>query len=172
LLELRLANRGNTPILPTDYIEPVTIRFPEHVGILSAEVAHTKPDNLKVELLLDGLLELQPILLNDGDSVTIRFLLAGAGGQFTVTGRIAGVNRIEEEAREWYVLRWIPVFVILVWVVSLAGTWLLPKEASPTAGYWFFLLVSTALMLAMWSVFRPSFRIPRKWAERFPILTR
>jgi uncharacterized integral membrane protein len=93
---LRFTNSGNVPIVPTDFVETLQVKFGGSAELLSYEITETSPTELRIELTQPGpqAIELKPLLLNAGDSFSVKLLL----GQFTesmqITGRIVGVKRI------------------------------------------------------------------------------
>jgi hypothetical protein len=99
LILVDLFNSGNEPIKADDYERPVRFSL-GHGTILSAEVVRVKPKNLK--LVMTGFerssVVLEPLLLNAGDSITIKLLVNEFGGEFSVDGRIAGVKEIKRGA--------------------------------------------------------------------------
>ena len=95
LLVIRLSNTGNVPIASSDYERPILIRFGEGARILTAEVSESDPKNLnaKVDIHDQGVL-VKPVLLNSGDSITIKSLVSDYSGQLDIDGRIIGVKNI------------------------------------------------------------------------------
>ena len=97
LIQVRIINSGNTPILTNDFKRPVSVSFGEEAQILTAEVAEVNPDGLDVSTKIeDGEIVLVPTLLNQGDSVRLKMLISSFGGQIAVDGRIVGVKDICE----------------------------------------------------------------------------
>ncbi|MFZ3064412.1 MAG: hypothetical protein WA277_03895 [Nitrospirota bacterium] len=71
LIEVRIINSGNIPILSTDYEYPVNLGFGEKTKILTAEVFQTNPKSLKATVNIEGAkVILRPVLLNSGDSIS------------------------------------------------------------------------------------------------------
>ena len=93
---LKLLNSGNVPILPFDFLRPVNIGFGKDAQILSAEIIETNPDNIEASVEVGAqTLTLVPVLLNGGDSVTLKVLLTRFEGDVDVNGRIVGVKQIQ-----------------------------------------------------------------------------
>lgn len=110
LITLRIVNSGNVPITEDDYEFPVTFTFGKDAKLLSAEVLETSPEALKrngrIAALKNKLL-LGMFLLNAGDWVDVKLLVAGFGGQMEVDGRIVGVKDItvvKERRSYWFLL--------------------------------------------------------------------
>ena len=47
LILLRIWNSGNTPILPNEYIDPISIAFGEGAEIIDTDVLETSPSDIK-----------------------------------------------------------------------------------------------------------------------------
>lgn len=93
----RVINSGNTPILASDYEQPVTFEFWDRSSLLSADVIATQPGGIPIKITIgDRLASLSSHLLNPADSVTCRFLLTDSNGQYLPRCRIAGVQQIEK----------------------------------------------------------------------------
>src|SRR2546425_10907232 len=52
LIILRIWNSGNVPIIPSDYIEPITLNFGADAEILDADILASIPDDIKSKLTL------------------------------------------------------------------------------------------------------------------------
>ena len=95
LVQIRLTNTGNTPIVPTDYIRPIAVCMTSEGRMISAAIEETEPDNLGAAISLDretNQISLAPILLNKGDSITIQLLADSVDSTYRVDGRIVGVK--------------------------------------------------------------------------------
>jgi hypothetical protein len=96
LVIVRIVNSGNVPITSADYEIPVSFCFHEDTKVLTAEISETNPENLRASLVIENTkIILTPILLNSGDSITIKMLVSQFDGQISVDGRIIGVKRIQ-----------------------------------------------------------------------------
>lgn len=96
LIEVKLVNSGSLPITAADYEQPVVLLLGD-ARVLAYEVTKTTPKTLKASFTLrDEGLSLTPLLLNTGDSVSIRLLVAGYDSAISVDGRIVGVSTIRE----------------------------------------------------------------------------
>jgi hypothetical protein len=104
LLVLRLINNGNVPVTSADYEREISFVFIDCIKILSAEISDTNPSNLSAEIALkDNNIRVEPILLNPGDSITIKTLISGFKNNIEIDGRIVGVKTIgrRTEANSW-----------------------------------------------------------------------
>ena len=95
LLVIRISNTGNVPIASSDYERPISIRFGGEARILTTEVSESEPKNMdaKVETRDQNIL-VKPVLLNSGDSITIKSLVSNYSGKLNIDGRIIGVKNI------------------------------------------------------------------------------
>jgi len=98
---LKMWNSGNTPILPTEYIDPIRFDFGEKAEVLDTDVLETVPRNIKDKVkaalkLEAGTLILEPLLLNSRDSITLKFLYTRTKltREIKVDARIVGINQI------------------------------------------------------------------------------
>jgi hypothetical protein len=95
LVVLRVFNSGNVPIEGEDFKRPLT--FDLHAPVLGAEVVTTIPPDLPAAVTHDGRqVILQPLLLNQRDTVTLKILLAGPGQRLDASARIVGVPQIRQ----------------------------------------------------------------------------
>jgi hypothetical protein len=98
LLIIKIVNDGNTAIKSGDFEEPIRITFRPEVMILSAETIETSPATLvpKLELSKDQII-IEPLLLNEKDSITIKALLTGFRDDTKILpeARIVGIKGIK-----------------------------------------------------------------------------
>ncbi len=101
LVILKLWNLGNISISPNDYIEPLKLSFGDDAVILDADVLETIPsehlDTVKASLKQDrGSIKLEPLLLNRGDSITLKVLVTQPQitKEIKVNARIIGISKI------------------------------------------------------------------------------
>lgn len=111
LAELSFKSAGNIPIVPSDFVKPLQCDFGASSRVLTAEITATEPEDLGAVIRWHGdgtditdtaRVEVEPLLLNPGDGVSIRCLVTDSTG-FDVVGRISGVKTIEREQvqRNW-----------------------------------------------------------------------
>jgi hypothetical protein len=97
---LRIHNAGKVAITPTDFVRPIIFMFASSTEIINAEILKTEPQNLGAKLsITKNSIELQPLLMNSGDSIDISSLVASFDDNLTVDGRVVDVKmiRLEEE---------------------------------------------------------------------------
>ena len=112
LVEVDIVNSGNSPIKASEYERPISLGFGEEAEIFTAEVAKTTPESLWAKVRIEeNKVLLEPTLLNEGDSVRIKMLVAKFA-QVNMDGRIVGVKEINEfkESRTQY------------WVLAIIGS--------------------------------------------------
>lgn len=100
LLILKFVNSGNVPITSNDFEKALSIEFSGQVDVLTAEVTETLPSNLKTEISFEeDIISVAPLLLNSGDTFTIKILLNEFDNVIKVNGRIIGVKAIEKQEK-------------------------------------------------------------------------
>ena len=141
-----MTNTGNTPVASADYEREVSFQFGDSTRVLTAEVSETHPDNLTASLVSsDRKIALKPVLLNKGDSVTIKALLGEFDGTINADGRIIGVKNIEIR-RESPV--WLLVSMLGGLALSVIGFGLyarsIPEAPPPSTEGWPFMVLGVA----------------------------
>lgn len=150
LLEVKVVNSGNVPIVRGDYERKLELSFGTSSRILTADVTETRPDSLRPELTIDAARDsvwVQPTLLNSGDWFTIKMLISRFDGNVDIDGRIVGVKDIAI-VREGLLSRRMSA-VILTGLLGMAvggvGSWLSDRLAAGPRDLLF--LVAIALLL-------------------------
>jgi hypothetical protein len=113
LVVVKIVNSGNVPITAHDYERPLALSVGAKAKILTAEVSETVPESLQALATIGPDrtdVVLTPVLLNGGDSATIKMLVSQFSGGIRVDGRIVGVKDIKR-------LRESP----LIFLLALAG---------------------------------------------------
>jgi hypothetical protein len=88
-------------ILSTDFVRPIIFIFNSSTEILNAEILKTEPQNLGAKLsITTNSIELQPLLMNSGDSIDISTLVTSFDNNLMVDGRVVDIKmiRLEVEA--------------------------------------------------------------------------
>jgi hypothetical protein len=177
LIQLRIRNSGNQAILPSGYVENLAFTFDSSIEIIDYLVTHTEPGNLGVVLsrTLPNKVEILPVLLNPGDSATIRFIVIGQGSQstsnFSVTGRIKDIKdvtfltaadiqktsptRVVIQLVLWLVVGWSGALMLLILVLVFLAV---IGKATVARVNWVripvvFLVALGALVFSLWALF-------------------
>ena len=124
LIILKIINSGNVPIKSTDYERPINLKLGENALILTAKVTEKNPSGLETPITNEGTrVVLEPTLMNEGDSFTIKMLVNQFDDQITVDGRIVGVKDIQKTTSskvqftlnfDYFGLTLISIFLILL----------------------------------------------------------
>ena len=97
LIIFKIINSGNVPIKSTDYERPIKLKLGENALILTAKVIDKNPSSLETPIKNEGTsVVLEPTLMNEGDSFTIKMMVNQFDDQITVNGRIEGVKDIQK----------------------------------------------------------------------------
>lgn len=115
LVLVKFTNSGNLPITSSDYESPVKLIVVSRLNVarlLDAGVSETYPEGLakNVSVLFDkSAVQLEPLLLNQGDSITLKMLitnftmkegvLKSLADNISVEGRIVGVKEIKDSMK-------------------------------------------------------------------------
>lgn len=99
LVDVTIANTGNTALRPEDFVRPLHIVLPAGATPLSLEVTHSEPPDLGATASIqpDADPVVDPMLMNPGDGLTISVLVANfpGDGEVTLSGRVAGVEEFD-----------------------------------------------------------------------------
>jgi hypothetical protein len=102
IYDVTVKNTGNQPIIESDYSKPLAFYFSTKDEILDISITSSDPPNIGmvVKKISAYQSEAAPVLLNPGDTVAIRFLVAvtdltNLSDHFHINGRIVGVKAIE-----------------------------------------------------------------------------
>lgn len=95
---LRIINAGNVPIEASHFAKPIVITTPQGASMLDVTIkgaGDVEASWAKYELE-DGrdAVEIAPLLLNEGDSIGIDFLVAGEA-DVSVSARVSGVKEVK-----------------------------------------------------------------------------
>jgi len=95
LTVLQLQNDGTVPIRSSDFESPINILFKPKVKLVRAPVVEVFPDWLKPKTQIEeSIIEVQPLLLNPDEGLTISVLSDGFPGVIETQSRIAGIRSV------------------------------------------------------------------------------
>jgi hypothetical protein len=101
LVIIKVWNSGSSPIIPQDYIEPLTIDYGNNIVLLNTEITEKTPKELKINYKIDNnKIVLDPILLNSKDSFTIKAILNEEKCAIELKARIIGLSSIRNIKEE------------------------------------------------------------------------
>jgi len=98
LVVLKVWNSGNVPILPTEFVDPITFNFGDNIEVLDVSVLEAKPEVIKNKIkfeLSSNKLILKPILLNKDYSITIKLLIDRFDNKVNAEAMIAGIAHLQ-----------------------------------------------------------------------------
>jgi hypothetical protein len=101
LVIVKILNSGNLPIPATDHERPICLQFGDQARILSCEIIDRNPKSLQSPKIYvrdenQGNVTMEPVLMNGGDSISLKVLVSEIGNKVDVDARIIGVKDIKE----------------------------------------------------------------------------
>lgn len=92
---LELTNTGSRPILAADFEGPLKIAVAKPSVVVKAQLGSATPTSLEPRAdLIESMVVVQPLLLNPGDVIRLTVVTADARPEYSVRGRIAGVQEV------------------------------------------------------------------------------
>ena len=100
MIQTRLTNSGNQPIRTDDFSRALAFVFDEQTQVIDYTVTSTVPSNIGMVLTqtLQYRIEVLPLLLNPGDTATLRFIAIrndNSAANFRVDTRIEGIRDVQ-----------------------------------------------------------------------------
>jgi hypothetical protein len=93
---LRVYNSGKISITPSDFIRPIIFMFGAATEIINAEILETEPDNMGAKISVSkNSIELQPLLMNSGDSIDISTIVTSFDENVIIDGRVVDIKTIK-----------------------------------------------------------------------------
>jgi hypothetical protein len=131
LLEIRVKNTGNLSIKPDDYIEPLAIRYPNTTNMISVDIIDQQLLGVQIlpEVSDTTKTILSRTLLNPNDFFDVRILLGDGSRDFSMTGRIVGLSKIQISSNP-FGLKELPTrsklgitifYILLIFALSVQG---------------------------------------------------
>ena len=94
---VRVWNAGSEPIRSSDFERPLSFSAAAPAQILTVDTAAVLPGSLTPELVFEAhSLTVAPMLLNPGDSLTLKVLVKDASASLKPDARIVGVTRLQD----------------------------------------------------------------------------
>jgi hypothetical protein len=105
---VQIKNTGNQAIAAKDFAQAFIFLFGKDAEVLTYDVVQKTPDNLKLDLSI-GLgaenatsLQIEPFLLNKGESFILKALVSKFSGEVTIDARIADAKIKNPEATSFW----------------------------------------------------------------------
>lgn len=96
LIEVNIINSGNVAIKANDFEGKISLNFGNKAQIFTSEITKTNPSNLNPTIKINNnTLFLEPLLLNSGDSISIKSLVENFS-EILVQGRVVDIKQITE----------------------------------------------------------------------------
>lgn len=94
---LSISNTGTLPIEKSDFSTPLTISSNQKSKFLSAILTKTIPEGINTKVtIVKNIVEIEPLLLNPNDSLSIRLITSGEKVSPKPIARIKGVASIQQ----------------------------------------------------------------------------
>jgi uncharacterized membrane protein YidH (DUF202 family) len=167
VLVVKVWNSGNQPILPVDYERPISFCVGQPARILSADVTELEPASLSINCRTEGnQIALDSVLMNPGDSITIKLLVRDSVNVICPDARIVGVKTIRQAGSSGRAFNFLSGSALVTMVL---GFYLFfsnlpkadPRPAWPLSVYVGIGLVVIAYALLLFAIVRFK-RIPRR----------
>lgn len=159
LMFIEFSNSGNVPIERGDFDNPVKVDFESPAQIISVVVESEEPEGIGASLAIQkDSVTLNPLLLNPGDKVALKFILSSNTNKFGISGRVVGVKAIYEAIPN-KLYPWIGLLGLLLVAVGFAvAVSYAPKRPDPPPRppeVWFGLIVATVgYVIAVFALIR------------------
>lgn len=97
LVIMKVVNTGRVPIEDKDFITPVSVRFDAESTILNARITALEPPDLPAKTLVEKqCVTVEPLVLNQGDAITIQILVSKPNDGILIGGRVKGIRRLKK----------------------------------------------------------------------------
>ena len=124
---LELSNSGSKPIVTSDFEGPVRISTASPSSLLKVRTTSPTPLSLEPSVsLAEGVISLQPLLLNPGDTIRIIVVAGNSKPMFAARARVAGVaeiNIVDEQVgrdtKSLWLGRCVTVLLLTLYIVNM-----------------------------------------------------
>ena len=101
LVEVKLKNTGNVPILDEDFERPLSFDLGPGATAMSVDVVDVEPAELRPEVRVEkNEALLMPLLLNPGDQLALKMLVRNLNGSVDCHYRIVGISKLIDEGAQ------------------------------------------------------------------------
>lgn len=124
LVQIRILNSGTDPIPTADFFRPVSFSISETARIVEGSVSEENPSNIGAQLeVTEHRVTLVPTLMNGGDSLVVKLLIADFDGIISADARIQGTELRPRGYLNGYLRnsRWAAVLQFAVEMLSAMG---------------------------------------------------
>lgn len=124
LVIMKIVNNGSVPLESSDFENPIIVSLNDNAKILDAQIIETVPGSLQPILShQESSLAVEPLLLNNGDYITIKAVVTHYKSPPEVKARIVGVKNVSRislpETESAYESIPIPITIIAAGVAGL-----------------------------------------------------
>ena len=124
---LELSNSGSKPIATSDFEGPIRISTGSPSKLVKVRTTSSTPPSLEPAVsLAEGVVLLQPLLLNPGDTIRITTVAANAKPAFAARARVAGVTEINisdaqvgRETKRYWLGRAVSTLLLTLYLVNV-----------------------------------------------------
>ena len=124
---LEISNSGSKPILTSDFEGPMRISTGSLSKLVKVRTTSSTPPSLEPAVsLAEGVVLLQPLLLNPSDIIRITAVTANAKPIFAVRARVAGVSEINvndsqtgREIKRYWIGRVVSTLLLTLYLVNI-----------------------------------------------------
>lgn len=96
LTVIEVMNDGSRPIQAADFEEPILISVKNNANIVRGDFSKSFPDDISPILSnQDGIIKIQPLLLNPGDRITLAVVTENGEPTFKIKSRILNISEIK-----------------------------------------------------------------------------
>ena len=124
---LELSNSGSKPIITSEFEGPIRISTGSPSKLVKIRTTSSIPPSLEPTVALaEGVVLIQPLLLNPGDTIRITAVAANARPVFTARARVAGVAEISisdaqtgRETKRYWFGRVVSVLLLTLYIINI-----------------------------------------------------
>jgi hypothetical protein len=127
-----LTNDGNQPVTAKDIDGPIEISIKSNSFVEQFHIDSITPSDLKPTIhLFNNKITVQPLLLNEGDDITLSIITSGDRPEFVAAARITGISKIRLENAPKRNSKSITINTVLLLAACITTLLALAMELSP-----------------------------------------